>query len=79
MERKLEYTNGEITIEWRPALCEHWENCTYLLPEVYKPEEKKWIKINNASTQELISQIECCPTGALSYRYNTKKQEEDGL
>jgi len=70
MDKKVEYSNGEITIEWCPGLCRHYENCTTLLPRVYSPSERRWIKTENAATDELIRQIECCPTGALSYRYN---------
>lgn len=67
-ERKIEYKTDEIVVEWRPDLCMHAENCTHLLPEVYNVEDRRWIKPENASVKELIAQIECCPTGALSYR-----------
>ena len=62
------YTNGEITIVWRPALCIHAGNCWQMLPQVYRPKERPWIRPENATTEELKRQIEACPSGALSYR-----------
>lgn len=70
---KKEYSNGELTIIWQPALCIHTGICVNLLPRVYRPQERPWIKIENATTEELIAQIEECLTGALSYRLNKKE------
>ena len=71
-EIKKEYTNGEINIVWKPSVCIHSAVCVKTLPEVYNPREKPWIKIENASTEELKNQIDQCPSGALSY-YLSKK------
>jgi len=65
-----EYTNGEITIKWQPSLCKHAGVCARTLPEVYRPKEKPWIKMENASTEELKKQINRCPSGALSFTVN---------
>lgn len=65
-----EYTNGEITIIWQPEKCIHAGICVKKLPQVYNPKERPWIVIKNATTEELKSQIEKCPSGALSYRIN---------
>lgn len=62
-----EYSNGEITIVWKPETCRHSGQCVKSLPEVYRPNEKPWIKIEKASTIELIDQIGKCPSGALSF------------
>lgn len=67
---KKEYSNGELTIIWKPDLCIHSGICVKTLPDVYNTKERPWIKIENATTQELISQIDKCPSGALSYRMN---------
>ncbi|MDR1809208.1 MAG: (4Fe-4S)-binding protein [Prevotella sp.] len=69
---KKEYSNGEITIIWQPALCRHAGICVKMLPQVYNPQEKPWIKIGNASTQQLMEQVDCCPSGALSYKLSGK-------
>lgn len=67
-----EYTNGELTIIWQPDLCCHSGICVQTLPNVYKPKERPWIQIENATTEELIAQIKTCPSGALSYKMNEK-------
>lgn len=65
-----EYSNGEITIKWKPETCIHAGECVKNLPQVYNPKEKPWIKIENATTEELKAQINKCPSGALSYYEN---------
>ncbi len=68
MITKREYSNGQITITWQPALCIHAGICWRMLPEVYRPGDRPWIRIENATTEQLIDQIKRCPSGALSYR-----------
>ncbi|HBG41658.1 MAG TPA: (4Fe-4S)-binding protein [Porphyromonadaceae bacterium] len=63
-----EYTNGEITILWKPEKCVHSGICVKTLPKVYHPQERPWIKIENATSEELIHQIALCPSGALSIK-----------
>ena len=70
MDKKIEYTNGELTIIWQPGLCQHAGVCVKMLPNVYNPKERPWVKIENATTVELIEQINKCPSGALGYRMN---------
>ncbi|WP_299253469.1 (4Fe-4S)-binding protein [uncultured Aquimarina sp.] len=68
---RKEYTNGELTIVWKPEKCVHAGVCVKTLPKVYDPKRKPWIQAENASTEALKSQIETCPSGALSYFKNT--------
>ena len=65
-----EYSNGEITIKWLPKICQHAAVCVKALPKVYNPKASPWITIGNATTEELKSQINKCPSGALSYFTN---------
>lgn len=65
METK-KYSNGKVTVIWEPKLCKHFGICVKSLPEVYRPNEKPWIKIENATDEELIDQVSKCPTKALS-------------
>lgn len=69
-EIKVKYSNDDITIVWQPKMCIHAGECVKSLPQVYKPKEKPWISIENASTAELKNQIGKCPSGALSYYKN---------
>ncbi len=63
-----EYSNGEITILWQPEKCIHSGICVKTLPQVYNPNEKPWVKPENASTPELLDQVSKCPSGALSIK-----------
>jgi uncharacterized Fe-S cluster protein YjdI len=63
-----EYTNGEVTIKWQPEKCIHSGVCVKMLPKVYHPKEHPWIKPENATSEELISQVSKCPSGALSMK-----------
>ena len=67
-EIKKEYSNGELTVVWKPARCIHSEVCVHTLPGVYKPGERPWIQVENATTAELKEQIDKCPSGALTYK-----------
>jgi len=63
---KINYSNGEITILWQPKLCIHSAICVKTLPAVYDPTRRPWVQAENASTRELIEQVNKCPSGALS-------------
>ncbi len=61
---KQEYSNGEITVVWKPNSCIHskicWQAATGL-PKVFNPKVKKWINLDEASSEEIIAQIDKCP------------------
>lgn len=67
-----EYSNGEITIVWKPKLCTHAGVCVRTLPVVYNPKASPWVKQENATSEALMNQIDKCPSGALSYYLNEK-------
>ncbi len=68
------YTNGEITIVWKPCLCTHVGYCFTELSEVFDPSERPWVNPNGASTERIIKQVERCPTDALTYFYNNQQK-----
>ena len=67
---KKEYTNGEVTVVWKPGLCIHSAVCVKGLPGVFKPDEKPWVQVEGGSTQEIVDQVKKCPSGALSFFMN---------
>ncbi len=77
-EREIvkEYSNGELTVVWKPKKCIHSGICVKTLPEVYDPQAKPWIKAENASTDALKSQIDQCPSGALTYYIKGESSKE---
>ena len=70
-----EYVNGRVTVIWIPERCIHSGICCQLLPDVYRPEMRPWITATNASEEELMAQIEMCPSRALQYRFEENKQD----
>jgi len=67
------YSNGEVTIVWKPAICQHSTICWKMatgLPQVFNPLEKPWIKPGAAGTERIIEQVKKCPSGALSFFMN---------
>jgi uncharacterized Fe-S cluster protein YjdI len=75
MSKQKEYSNGEVTIIWKPELCQHAGNCVKMLPNVYKPKERPWINPENATTEQIIEQVNACPSGALTYRIEPQNNE----
>lgn len=63
-----EYSNGEITVVWKSGKCIHSGNCVRNLAAVFQPREKPWIKINNATSKEIVDTVHKCPSGALSIK-----------
>lgn len=70
VDKIKEYSNGDITVVWKPEKCFHAGNCVKMLPQVYKPDEKPWIQIENATAEQLKEQVKTCPSGALTYYMN---------
>ena len=65
-----EYSTDEITIIWKPELCQHAGECVKRLPRVYNPNARPWCRPGNATAAELMAQIEACPSRALTYKLN---------
>jgi len=65
------YTNGEVTVYWKPELCIHSANCLIGLPKVFNSSVKPWINPGAASTDEIIKVVNTCPSRALTYLKNS--------
>ncbi len=64
-EIRINYSNDEITVVWKPQLCIHATNCFRELPTVFKPLRRKWVDVNGASSERIQEQVMRCPSGAL--------------
>lgn len=69
-----EYSNGEVVVEWRPALCKHSGRCVFGLPSVFKVGKRPWVNVSGATSEEIMRQVSQCPTGALQYHYKNENQ-----
>ncbi len=65
-DKKIRYSNGEITVLWQPGKCIHSGICARGLPSVFKPKERPWIDIHAESSESIVDQVAKCPSGALS-------------
>lgn len=76
MSKEHEYSNGEVTVVWKPDLCIHSGICARGLPSVFKPKDKPWIHPEGATSDEIVNQVNKCPSGALSTYYNKERKNE---
>lgn len=77
-ESQKAFSNGEITVIWKPGACRHSGNCIQGLGEVFNVSARPWINIGGAPTARIIQQVEQCPSGALSYVRNTNATKAAG-
>ena len=74
IEDKLDHYKGKnITIHDNRGICEHAGRCTDGLAAVFHLREEPWIFPDAATTEEIISTIKKCPSGALSYTSGDEK------
>ncbi|RYY56008.1 MAG: hypothetical protein EOO09_08240 [Chitinophagaceae bacterium] len=77
-----QYTNGELTIVWKPAACIHSKNCWNAItgmPQVFDPRKRPWIDMSGGpSSAEMAQQVRSCPSGALSSFYNHPVMQDQG-
>ena len=66
-EPTIRYTNGEITVLWKPNRCIHSGICVRGLPLVFDVKRRPWVDILAATTSEIRDQVDRCPSGALSW------------
>jgi uncharacterized Fe-S cluster protein YjdI len=64
------YTNGEITIIWKPDVCIHSAICFKGMAHVFDPRRRPWITPDAATTNEIIEQVKKCPSQALTFVMN---------
>ena len=71
-KRLQTYSNDEITVTFDPNVCIHSGVCVRGLRAVFDVRRKRWIDVDAASADEIASQVERCPSGALQYKRGTR-------
>jgi uncharacterized Fe-S cluster protein YjdI len=70
------YSNGEVTIIWKPHLCRHSGKCFTGLPMVFDPLVIPWVNPEGADTEAIIVQVKQCPSQALTFEMNNDSEKE---
>jgi uncharacterized Fe-S cluster protein YjdI len=73
------YSNGEVTIVWKPSECIHSGICFRGLGEVFDPRKRPWITMEKSTTEKMIEQVKKCPSGALSYFLNRDESPDENV
>ena len=73
--KQMKYTNGEVTVVWKPDVCKHSGRCVTGLPAVFNVNKHPWINMEAAGTDAIIEQVKKCPTGALTFYKNDTHSE----
>ena len=61
------YSNGDVTVIWKPDMCQHSAVCARGLPMVFNPSRRPWIELEHAETAAITALVDRCPSGALSW------------
>lgn len=72
-----EYSNGDITVVWKPGMCIHSKKCWKNLPEVFQPRNRPWIQVDQVDSQRIVDQVSQCPSGALSIRQEKEADTQE--
>jgi uncharacterized Fe-S cluster protein YjdI len=62
------YTHNDLTVEWRPELCTHCEDCYTASPRVFNPNRRPWVDLTKASVNEITETVQNCSSGALKVK-----------
>ena len=68
------FSNDDITVTYEPKVCIHAEKCARELSDVFRTSVIPWINLDGTETNRIIQQIKRCPSGALKYCLNNKRQ-----
>jgi len=72
-----QFANRDITVSYEPKKCIHADKCCQGLASVFKSSVIPWIDLEGAQSSQIISQINQCPSGALSYVMKNELVEAD--
>lgn len=65
---KRTYATDEVEVMWDSGRCIHTGWCSKALLEVFNPEQRPWVQLDEGELEDIIAVVEACPSGALSYR-----------
>jgi CDGSH-type Zn-finger protein len=66
-DKRENYEGDGVTIHDNRGICAHAGRCTDGLPSVFRLGQEPWIDPKGAPSDEIVSTVKQCPSGALSY------------
>ena len=66
-DKRHDYTNDAIRVEWSSTRCIHAAECVRRLPMTFRPGEKPWVRLEGAEAARVAGVVAHCPTGALHF------------
>ena len=76
-DKQDNYDNETVMIHDNRGICAHAGRCTDGLPSVFRLNQEPWIEPAAADGDEIITTIQKCPSGALSY--SIKNEEHSSI
>jgi len=70
------YSKDDVTVYWDSDKCIHSGNCVNSLKDVFNPQNRPWINMQGAPSEEIIRVVKNCPSDALSYKMSNEMNEE---
>ncbi|NRD24535.1 (4Fe-4S)-binding protein [Winogradskyella litoriviva] len=67
------FSNDKITVTYNPRRCANAGICALQLSDVFRNSVIPWINLDGAQTDDIISQVNKCPSGALKYYLKQKE------
>ena len=65
MKRLQVYEGDGVMVTFDPNVCIHSAICLRSLPAVFDIREKRWIRPENATADDVVAAVARCPSGAL--------------
>ena len=67
------YQGEDLNVSFNAKLCSHGGACIKNLPSVFNLKASPWINLEDCDTSQVITVVNQCPSGALSYQEATDK------
>ena len=64
---KRTYSTDAIEVHWDSSRCIHTGWCSKELLAVFNPEQRPWIQLDQGELDAIVTVVEACPSGALTY------------
>jgi uncharacterized Fe-S cluster protein YjdI len=66
------YVGVEVDVSFDPEVCVHSGNCVRGQPAVFDTSRKPSIVPDAAAPDDVVAQVQCCPSGALKFERHQK-------